>query len=384
MVSGGDPRTAVGGGPTAGLRPERVLVVDDEDAVRRAFARVLARAGYAVTEAASAAAALETLDAAAGDAGGAPFALALVDVRMPGGSGLDLAAEVARRYPDVAVIMLTGMNDAEAATRALTTGGAMDYLLKPIEPAALTGAVRDALRRRSLLREQRRVEELIRDEVAVRTEELERERRALRDMTVGVAESLIAAMEAKDVYLRGHSQRVSALAASVAEELGLGADEVEHVRLAGRLADVGLIGVREGVLHKPGALTPAEFEHVKSHVAIGVEILSPLRHIGETITYVRHHHEHVDGSGYPAGLVGEAISLGGRILAAGSAFDALTSPRPYQRTLGRDEAIALLGSERGRRLDPVVYGALRRVVERPGALVFLDINHADPRPKADA
>src|SRR5256885_14604661 len=112
---------------------------------------------------------------------------------------------------------------------------------------------------------------MIREEVAQRTGELEREKEALRGLTVSVAETLINAMEVKDVYLRGHSQRVAELAGSVAEELGMSADAVEEVRIAGRLHDVGKIGTREAVLNKPGTLTPAEVAHVKEHGRIGME-----------------------------------------------------------------------------------------------------------------
>ena len=156
---------------------------------------------------------------------------------------------------DLAVLMLTAVNDASTATDALSQG-AMDYLVKPVELAELERAVERAAHRRNLEIERRNVEWVIREEVALRTEELEQEKRALRSLTVSIAQTLINAMEAKDIYLRGHSQRVADMAASVAETLGLDADTVENVRLAGRLHDVGKIGVREEVLNKPGPLTP--------------------------------------------------------------------------------------------------------------------------------
>src|SRR5205085_12521324 len=137
----------------------------------------------------------------------------------------------------------------------------------------------------------------------------------------------------KDVFLRGHSQRVAELAASVAETIGLDADTVENARLAGRLHDVGKIGVREEVLNKPGPLTPEEFAHVQDHVRIGMEILAPLKHLAMTLEFVQDHHEHFDGSGYPRGLRGYKISIGGRILAACDAFDALTSQRAFREAM---------------------------------------------------
>src|SRR6185312_1236651 len=129
------------------------------------------------------------------------------------------------------------------------------------------------------------------------------------------------------------------LAASIADGMSLDPDAVEAVRMAGHLHDVGKIGIREEVLNKPGALTPEEFAHVKDHVRVGMEILAPLKHLGVALQYVQDHHEHYDGSGYPRGLVGQAISIGGRILAAADAFDALTSRRAYREPLSPRETV---------------------------------------------
>jgi len=205
-----------------------------------------------------------------------------------------------------------------------------------------------------------------------RTKELEREKDALRNLTVRIAETLINAMEVKDVYLRGHSQRVAELAASIAEELNLTADQVEQVRIAGRLHDVGKIGTREAILNKPGKLTPEEFEHVKEHVRIGMEILAPLKHLGDALVFVHDHHEHFDGSGYPRGLGGTDISIGGRVLAAADAFDALTSKRAYREPMEPNQTIDFLREHVGQLLDPEVFAALQTVVGRRKTLTFID------------
>ena len=194
--------------------------------------------------------------------------------------------------------------------------------------------------------------------------------------TIGIAETLINAMEAKDIYLRGHSRRVAEQAASVAEEMGLDADLVENVRLAGRLHDIGKIGIREDVLNKPGALTAEEYAHVKEHVRIGMEILEPLRHIPTALEFIHDHHEHFDGTGYPRGRTGTEISIGGRILTACDAFDAMTSKRAFREAFGRKETIAFLEAEVGRLLDPAVFAALRKVVLRRKTLTFIDDMHA--------
>ena len=347
----------------------RVLVVDDEDTIRTALARFLRGQGYEVEVVESGAEALAALERQR-------FVVMLCDVRMPEMTGLDVVPRALRLDADLAILMLTAVNDAATATDALSHG-AMDYLVKPIELAELQRAVERAAHRRHLEMERRRVEEHIRDEVALRTAELEREKAALHALTIGIAETLINAMEAKDVYLRGHSSRVADLAASIADELGLDPDLVENVRLAGRLHDVGKIGIREEVLNKPSSLTTEEFEHVKDHVRIGMEILSPLKHIPVALEFVHDHHEHFDGKGYPRGRKGTQISIGGRILAACDAFDALTSKRAFREAMDARATLEYLETTAlGHLLDPNVFAALKRVVERRKSLTFIDDLHS--------
>jgi putative nucleotidyltransferase with HDIG domain len=259
--------------------------------------------------------------------------------------------------------MLTAVNDATSATEALSNG-AFDYLTKPVELPDLQASVERALMRRMRTLERRAVDRLIREEVALRTLQLEREKGALRSMTVSVAETLINAMEAKDLYLRGHSVRVAELGAAVAAELGEPDDVVEMIHTAGRLHDVGKIGIRESVLNKNGPLSAEEFAHVKDHVKIGLEILQPLQHLGEALHFIRDHHEHWDGGGYPHGRVGTDITIGGRVLTAADAFDALTSKRAYREPMSAATTLDYLATQAGRLVEPRVYEALRVVIVR--------------------
>jgi HD-GYP domain-containing protein (c-di-GMP phosphodiesterase class II) len=191
-----------------------------------------------------------------------------------------------------------------------------------------------------------------------------------------MVEALVGAMEARDAFQRGHSARVADLAASIADYMGLAPDVVEDARLAGRLHDVGNIGIREAVLNKPAALNQEETEHVREHVRIGVDILAPLRHIERAVIFVGDHHEHWDGSGYPQGRSAENISVGGRILAAADAFDALISRRPYREPVSMEDAVEQLRRSVGSHLDSRVFEALRAVVKRRKTLVFIDTIHA--------
>jgi putative nucleotidyltransferase with HDIG domain len=362
------PEPALVPRPAAPSQP-RVLVVDDEETIRTALGRFLRARGYEVEVAESGIAALIMLERQR-------FAVMVCDVRMPGMTGLEVVPEALQLDPDLAILMLSAVNDAPTATDALSHG-AMDYLVKPIELVDLQRAVERSTHRRQLEIERRRVEEHIREEVALRTSELEKEKAALHALTIGVADTLINAMEAKDVYLRGHSSRVADQAASIAEALGLDPDVVENVRLAGRLHDVGKIGIREDILNKAGPLTDEEFEHVKDHVRMGMEILTPLKHIPAALEFVHDHHEHWDGGGYPRGLAGDQITIGGRILAACDAFDAITSRRAYREAMDSTETIAYLEkNEVGRLLDPAVFTALKKVVLRRKTLTFIDDIHA--------
>jgi putative two-component system response regulator len=334
----------------------RILIVDDEETIRLALRKFLRSRGYEVDIAGSGDQALESLDSGS-------FSLMLCDVRMPGMTGVQVVPQARAKDQDLAIIMLTAVNDAATATEVLSAG-ATDYLMKPVELADLQQAVDRALQKRAELIERRRVDTLIREEVALRTAELEREKEALRLMSVSIAETLINAMEAKDVYLRGHSQRVAELAGQLAEEMGLDQSFSEDLRVAGRLHDVGKIGIRESVLNKPGRLTAEEFEHVKRHVQIGLDILAPLSHLRTPLEYVQHHHEHWDGAGYPQQLSGEQIPLGARILCAADTFDALTSKRAYREPMEPLAALAHLKVDVGKQFDPCVYEALVRVVTR--------------------
>jgi putative two-component system response regulator len=344
--------------------PRRVLVVDDEESIRNAIGKFLAARGYDVDVANGGAAALELLQAGRFDA-------LLCDVRMPGMSGIEVVPRAIELRPDLAVLMLTAVNDAPTATEVLAQG-AMDYLMKPVELDALAKAVDRALRRRELEIQQRNVERMIREEVASRTEELQREQALLAEISISIVRALVNAQEAKDPYLRGHSQRVAAMSAAIGSSMGLPDDAVEDLRLAGQLHDIGKIGIPEALMHKAGPLTEEEYARVKDHVRIGIDILSPLTPLARVLPAIQDHHEQWDGSGYPRGLSADQISLGGRILSVVDAFDALTSRRAYREPMTPRETMDLLVATSGAHFDPTVVAALRRTVLGRSSLHFID------------
>jgi cyclic di-GMP phosphodiesterase len=344
--------------------PVQILVVDDEEPIRNALKKFLTQQQYEVYAAGSGDEALQQLRRHR-------VALMLCDIRMPGTSGVDLVPQAIEIEPELAILMLTAVNDATSAALCMQRG-AMDYLTKPIELADLGRAVQRALKRREMLLENHQLNQWLKEEVSTRTAELQRERMKLERLSVATLEALVNALEAKDPYMRGHSARVADLSATIAHQLGIADEQVEHVRVAGRLHDIGKIGTRESVLNKQGVLTPEEFEHVRQHVVIGSQILAPLVHLGDIIPAVRHHHERWDGTGYPDGLRGEEIPMGARIIGAGEVFDALSTSRAYQEKLSPEKAIERIADLSGTVLDPAVYEALASVVARRRTLVFLD------------
>jgi putative nucleotidyltransferase with HDIG domain len=279
------------------------------------------------------------------------------------------------RDPTVALLMLTAINDATAAALCMQRG-AMDYLTKPVDIERLRKAVERALQRRRERLEEQHLAGWLKHEVATRAAEAAAERAKLERLSVATLEVLVNALEAKDPYLRGHSARVADLSAMVAAQLGHSDEQVEAVRTAGRLHDIGKIGIREEILNKQGPLTDAEYRHVQEHVVIGSQILAPLTHLKEVIGFVRSHHERWDGAGYPDRLEGDAIPFGARIIGAVEIYDALTTARPYQERMEPAVAVERMRDLVGNVLQDRVQQALAEVVARRAALVFLD----DPRP----
>src|SRR5438094_6621610 len=311
--------------------PVAVLVVDGWEPIRNALKKFMTQQQFEVYTAASGEEALAQLQRHR-------IALMLCDIRMPGTSGVDLVPHAIEAEPDLAILMLTAINDATSAALCMQRG-AMDYLTKPVELADLGRAVQRALQRREMQLENRQLSSWLKEEVTTRTAELHRERMRLERISTATLEALVNALEAKDPYLRGHSARVADLSATIASQMGLSDEQLEWVRVAGRLHDLGKIGTREAVLNKQGALTPEEFEHVKQHVLIGSQILAPLSHLGDIITAVRGHHERWDGTGYPDGLRGEEIPLAARIIGAAEVYDALSTSRAYKEKLTPDQAL---------------------------------------------
>ncbi len=315
------------------------LVVDDEPGVRRSLARMLQAQGFQCFEASTGLEALELLERI----GETP--LIVSDMRMPELDGIGFLEAVRRRYPDTSVIMLTGLTDTTTAVDCLHLGAA-DFLLKPISMNELQARVTRALEKRALVLQNRYYQENLERRVHEQSQRIQ-------ELFLQGVQMLARALEAKDAYTRGHSIRVSRYAVATARRMGFQGALLDGIRLGGELHDIGKIGTRESVLHKPGSLTAEEFRQISEHPLLGERMLSPLaRESPDVLRIVRSHHERLDGRGFPDGLRGERIPVEARIVAVADAFDAMTTRRPYRESRPPEEAMAELRRVAGTQLDP--------------------------------
>ncbi len=342
--------------------PETILLLADDDAEEQ-VRELLLRERFEIDTPAG----VPECIAAVGDK---RFALALIDVSRRDVDATTVVPSALEADPDLAIVVLAGVEDATSAAICLQQG-AFEYVSKPLEEDQLRLAVDRALHRRGTAIQTQQISAWLKQELVERTRELERERHKLGQVNIATLSALINALEAKDSDFVGHSVRVAELAASVAAEMGLSDDDIEAVRAAGRLHDLGKIGVRDDVLRKRGPLSEDEQTHVRDQVLVGFRILAPLSHLGAVRQFVRSHHEHWDGSGYPDGLRGAEIPIGARIVFASEIYDAVTSPRTYQERLPRQAALAQMQKLAGSKLDPTVVEALVSVVSRRKSLIFV-------------
>jgi putative nucleotidyltransferase with HDIG domain len=195
-------------------------------------------------------------------------------------------------------------------------------------------------------------------------EDLKRAAAENRELFMGSIQMLAGAVDEKDPYTRGHSDRVTRYSMLIAKEMGMSEEFQETVRISAQLHDVGKIGIEDRILKKPGALTSEEFDVMKTHTTKGANILRPVAHLKEMIPGIELHHESLDGRGYPHGLKADDIPLLPRIIAVADTFDALTTNRPYQHARSSEDALKVIRSLSGKRLDPAAVTALETVYER--------------------
>src|SRR6202521_1196655 len=326
---------------------ERILVVDDEDAIREIVCSMLAAANYKTRQASSGLKALAILGA------GEEVELVLSDLMMADMDGIGLLERTKEKYPDMPVVMVTAVHDISVALAAIRNG-AYDYLLKPFEREQLLATVRRALENRRLKLENRAYQTNLEALVTAKTELLRKAIGTLERSYDITLEALGDALDLKDAETEGHSKRVTAFTIAIARAIGLSSDQIRVIARGAFLHDIGKMAIPDAILRKPGALTPDEVTIMREHCYRGYQMLRKIPFLAEAAEIVYSHQERFDGTGYPRGLKNEEIPLGSRLFSVADTLDAITSNRPYRPAQTLDAAIAEIQKWSGRQFDPEV------------------------------
>ncbi len=323
------------------LNGRTVLVVDDSPSIRNLIEKALTKAGFQVILAENGRKALDLLYQYSPD-------MILSDLHMPVLDGLGLCKIIHNNkdFSQIPFIIMSSDGD-RAKMRQLLEYGASAYLVKPfnIDQLVVTAErfLSDHFSR--LLSERKRLE-------------------SEQQMLIASISSLVLALEARDQYTRGHSESVAALVVDMAREMSMDEGGIERAKIAGKLHDLGKIGIRDDILLKPGPLNGEEWEILKLHPLIGADILGPIQSLSDIIPAIRSHHERIDGKGYPEGLKGEQIDLLARMVAVADTYDALTSNRPYRKGFSNEDALAIIKEAEGTQLCPECVQSFMRVFEK--------------------
>jgi putative two-component system response regulator len=334
----------------------KILIVDDEVIILDVMTSTLKDFGWDVTATSHPEEALRLV-------ADEKFHMAIVDNYLGPVEGIELIGMMGKIDPDLKFVIMTGNPSIDTAIHALKTGVA-DFLRKPFRIEELLVSI-DHVNRRLELEQQRK------DFLAGLELKVQKKTAELKQTYLSVLVTLSRTVEKKDLGTYGHSLRVCDLSTKLAERLGLPAAEIEVVRAAAQLHDIGKIGISDSILAKQGPLTEEECGIVRSHTQKGVEILQPLKQFEALLPAILHHHERYDGSGYPAGLSGDAIPLSARIISVADTYDAILSDRPYRMAAPHDNAMRELCAWSGKQFDARVVSAFDQIMqEEQGNRVF--------------
>ena len=329
----------------------KILIADDDDLVRAAVSKILAMFGHEVIAVDCGRQVLEQVDDS--------FDVIILDINMPNMDGFETLGRLNKLDLGIPVLFLTGAGSMDYAVKAINLG-AYDFLTKPIEDIELFHVkVRRAIEKRTFIRHEKSYKEELESEVEAKTRELAEKNVLLRQYsdhlekaTVQIMSSLQAAMEEKDEYTAGHTRRVTEYAMMLGEAAGLSEEEMVILRRASQFHDIGKLVIDLSCIQKPGKLTAEEWELIKKHPEVGANIIEPLKFMEREREIIRHHHERLDGGGYPDGIGGDDLDLLTRIITVADSYDAMTSRRNYRRNLSTVEAVAELRRCAGTQFDP--------------------------------
>ena len=323
--------------------PPHVLVVDDESYTRKTVCRWLAGAGFHCGQAASAEEAIARMQDQEAH-------LLTLDITVPDRAGLEVLSQIKQHWPDTEVLVLTALEETATAVEAMTLG-AYGYLLKPIDSSELVFQAKKAIQHRELIVERRQYTATLEAKVREQTGAI----RAAHEETIL---RLLSASRYRDEETGAHIKRTGLYCELFTEVLGWPQEQVQNIRLAAPMHNLGKIGIPDAILQKPGKLTPEEFEVMKTHTVIGARMLagsdSAILQMAHEIALA--HHERWDGTGYPHGLSGLAIPESARILAIVNVYDALTHRRVYHEAMPEDQSLEIMEAGRGMHFDPFLFG----------------------------
>jgi putative two-component system response regulator len=339
-------------------KDRRILVIDDDENICKSLSVILTREGYKVLTAQTGADAIEK-------AQHQHFDLALLDIKLPDMQGVALMPVLKELNPDTSIMMISGYASLENALQALNSG-ASGYITKPYAVPDVVAKVKEALEKQQLVVENRRLYDAAQRELAERRraeEQLQKSLSSLRRAMEGIIQAMTAAGEMRDPYTAGHQRRVTQLACATARELGLDDMRIEGLRVAGLLHDIGKMHVPAEILSRPGKLNALEFGLIRCHPQVGYDILRAIEFPWPIAEIVLQHHERVDGSGYPRGLVGQEMLLEARILSIADVVESMSSDRPYRPAFGMDRALEEISGYRGTLYDSDVVDACLRLFD---------------------
>jgi len=347
--------------------PDRILVVDDEEAIREIVCAILAAAGYHWKQASSGMEALALLNS------GEQFELMLSDLMMADLDGNGLLERTKEKFPEMPVVMVTAVHDISVALAAVRNG-AFDYLLKPFEREQLLNAVGRALENRRLKVENRTYQTNLESLIEARTDQLREALRGLERSYDITLEALGDALDLKDAETEGHSRRVTAFTMAIAKEMGLPKEQIDMIARGAFLHDIGKMAIPDRILLKPGKLDDKEKEIMREHCYHGYQMLKKIPFLVDACEIVYSHQEHFDGSGYPRGLKGLEIPLGARIFSVADTLDAIISDRPYRPARSLAEARKEILAWSGRQFDPEVIEVFMKMPDEIFEYVRREIN----------
>jgi putative nucleotidyltransferase with HDIG domain len=324
----------------------RILIVDDEEMIRSVLSQRLTREGYSCVTARNG---KEALNHFYKDT----FSLIISDIKMPEMGGIELLKRLKAVHPNVLVIMVTAYPEVDLAIEAMRLG-AYDFIVKPADLELVIHSVKKAMEKKRLEEELAVYHKNLERLVEERTSKLQLAYRTLKKAHLDSVKVLVEAIDAKDPSTRGHSDRVRRMSLQIATFLGFSEERMEMLEYGALLHDIGKIGIKDEILQKPGALSSEEYQSIREHPLIGAKIVEGIEFFRDKIPMIRHHHEHFDGTGYPDGLVGEAIPAEARIIAVPDAFDAMANLRPHQGAMALEDVLVEMENCKGGQFDPKI------------------------------